>query len=337
MSQYQIGVHIVYAGNESYSGHMFITLHEPGGRDPAYYGFYPRTPYSINDVGKVTSTDSRDHNITRPPGVDGGPNVSAYFPISESQFKEVSKWAADATTQGHDFNGGPWSRYNGIYNSCIDFAWTAVRKAGIDPALIPGWGDGFVVPSSNTLVLQATYYRYLRRPEFNKELNPAIGTRFTESQRFAPRADPLVLDLDGDGLETLGLNLASPVYFDHNADGIKTGTGWVKSDDAFLVLDRNGNGTIDDGRELFGDATPLNGKGTLDTSAGIAAEGFAALAKEDTNVPRFGREWHEHRRERSGTDVELPLNFLYGLGHPPKKHEAGTVRCGVIRPVMPTP
>jgi hypothetical protein len=157
------------------------------------------------------------------------------------------------------------------------------------------------------------------------------------AQRFAPRADPLVLDLDGDGLETLGLNLASPVYFDHNADGIKTGTGWVKSDDAFLVLDRNGNGTIDDGRELFGDATPLNGKGTLDTSAGIAAEGFAALAKEDTNVPRFGREWHEHRRERSGTDVELPLNFLYGLGHPPKKHEAGTVRCGVIRPVMPTP
>ena len=68
----------------------------------------------------------------------------------------------------------------------------------------------------------------------------AVSALFTASQRFAPRADPLVLDLDGDGLETVGLNLASPVYFDHNADGIKTGTGWVKSDDAFLVLDRNG-------------------------------------------------------------------------------------------------
>ncbi|MFO0448968.1 MAG: hypothetical protein ACK52I_09985, partial [Pseudomonadota bacterium] len=59
-----------------------------------------------------------------------------------------------------------------------------------------------------------------------------VATWFSDAQRFAPRADPLVLDLDGDGLETVGLNLASPVYFDHNADGIKTGTGWVKSDDA---------------------------------------------------------------------------------------------------------
>lgn len=60
-------------------------------------------------------------------------------------------------------------------------------------------------------------------------------------------SDPLTLDLDGDGLETTGINPTSPILFDHDADGIKTATGWVKSDDAFLVLDRNGNGTIDSG------------------------------------------------------------------------------------------
>jgi Ca2+-binding RTX toxin-like protein len=43
------------------------------------------------------------------------------------------------------------------------------------------------------------------------------------------------------------------------------------------VLDRNGNGTIDNGRELFGDATPLY-------AGGLAADGFAALAQEDTNL-----------------------------------------------------
>jgi hypothetical protein len=51
----------------------------------------------------------------------------------------------------------------------------------------------------------------------------------------------------------------------------------------FLVGGAEHTPQFDDGRELFGDATPLNGKGTLDPSAGIAAEGFAALAKEDTN------------------------------------------------------
>lgn len=49
-------------------------------------------------------------------------------------------------------------------------------------------------------------------------------------------------------------NPAAPIYFDHNADGIRTGTGWINSDDGFLVFDRKGNGTIDSGRELFGDA-----------------------------------------------------------------------------------
>ena len=84
-----------------------------------------------------------------------------------------------------------------------------------------------------------------------------------------------MLDLDGDGLETVG-PAQSGVFFDHDASGIKTGTGWVKSDDGFLVMDRNGNGVIDNGRELFGDATPLYAGGT-------AADGFAALAQEDSN------------------------------------------------------
>ncbi|MFT4242302.1 MAG: hypothetical protein QM569_08470, partial [Acidovorax sp.] len=55
--------------------------------------------------------------------------------------------------------------------------------------------------------------------------------------------DPLILDLDGDGLETVGL--ASNVYFDHDGDGVLTKTGWAGKDDALLVWDRNANGSID--------------------------------------------------------------------------------------------
>jgi hypothetical protein len=86
--------------------------------------------------------------------------------------------------------------------------------------------------------------------------------------------DPIILDLDGDGLETVGLN--ANIHFDHDGDGVLTKTGWAGKDDALLVWDRNGNGTIDTGAELFGDFTPLP-NGTL------APNGFAALAALDTN------------------------------------------------------
>lgn len=90
------------------------------------------------------------------------------------------------------------------------------------------------------------------------------------------RSDPLTLDLDGDGLETSAPSTTNPIMFDHSGNGIKTSSGWVQPDDGFLVLDRNGNGVIDSGRELFGDATPL-------TQGGTAKDGFAALADQDTN------------------------------------------------------
>ncbi|WP_240488032.1 hypothetical protein, partial [Acinetobacter baumannii] len=69
--------------------------------------------------------------------------------------------------------------------------------------------------------------------------------------------DPVVLDLDGDGIETIAANKWAGVLFDHDNDGIRTSTGWVGSDDGILVLDRNGDGVINDGSELFGDSVTL--------------------------------------------------------------------------------
>jgi hypothetical protein len=109
-----------------------------------------------------------------------------------------------------------------------------------------------------------------------------FGDLFSAAQRTVPRRDPLTLDLDGDGLETVPPSSTDPILFDHEGDGVKTGTGWVSADDGFLVLDRDGNGSIDSGRELFGDSTPLfDAEGN---EIGKAEDGFAALAQEDTNA-----------------------------------------------------
>ncbi|WP_181049731.1 Ig-like domain-containing protein [Marinobacter persicus] len=108
-----------------------------------------------------------------------------------------------------------------------------------------------------------------------------VSECFSDARNWIQRSDPLTLDLDGDGLETTGIDSANPILFDHDGDGTANATGWVKPDDGYLVLDRNENGLIDNGTELFGDSTPL-----LDENGdvvGQAADGFAALAAEDTN------------------------------------------------------
>jgi hypothetical protein len=66
------------------------------------------------------------------------------------------------------------------------------------------------------------------------------------------------------------------VSFDLDADGTVEHVAWTQpeGDDAFLAMDRNGNGVIDNGAELFGIATIL--------SVGIlAANGFQALEELD--------------------------------------------------------
>lgn len=130
-----------------------------------------------------------------------------------------------------------------------------------------------------------------------EEINFDVARQFQNARAWVPRRDPLTLDLDGDGLETLGIDPDNPILFDHDGDGVKTATGWIGADDGFLVLDRNGNGVIDDGSELFGDSTPVfdeNGE-----PAGTAADGFAALAQEDSNgdgvVDAQDARWNELR------------------------------------------
>ena len=84
----------------------------------------------------------------------------------------------------------------------------------------------------------------------------------------------LALDLYGDGIEIRAAD--GRVLFDHNGDGVRTGTGWLGPNDGWLALDRNGNGTIDNGGELFG-ADTVKADGTK------ATDGFDALRDLDSN------------------------------------------------------
>ncbi len=124
---------------------------------------------------------------------------------------------------------------------------------------------------------QIAYANYIIQQFERKANSKSFSSVFTDYQdaTTAPKVDPLILDLNGDGLVTTNLD-QSNVYFDLDTNGFAERTAWVDANDGLLVLDRDGDGKITNGQELFGDQTLLS-NGTRATS------GFEALREFDDN------------------------------------------------------
>ncbi|MDD2780857.1 calcium-binding protein, partial [Sulfuricurvum sp.] len=113
-----------------------------------------------------------------------------------------------------------------------------------------------------------------------KFVNGDLGIYLGDEPRPKPTPkpdfpSPLVLDLNGDGVTSTFVSETS-TYFDLDNDGVRQRTGWVQSTDALLVFDKNKDGKINNGSELFGNNTILK-NGTK------AANGFEALREYDEN------------------------------------------------------
>lgn len=178
-----------------------------------------------------------------------------YFLVGQNCVDFVSDilWAAgqglDATA--HFISGSLLSVYASMSHF---FQFTAIHDvfsdADLPPYLVDGQGQNFFEGMLNVI------------GQMGGAIIKAI-VELTKTSHQERLTSPIVIDLGGDGVETTSL-ASDPIYFDIDGDGEAEATGWISSDDAFLVMDLNGDQQINSVLEMFGG--PNRGDGYAELS-----------------------------------------------------------------------
>ena len=156
-------------------------------------------------------------------------------------------------------------------------ALSTAGMAALEPQDLKMLGSAQLVALTSAQILSLTSDQLcdLSTAQLSALTTSSAGASLSTGQLAAIRsATPLVLDLNGDGVRTLALSKG--VQFDLLATGQPVQTGWVSSADGLLAMDRNGDGVINDGGELFGSSTRL-------ADGARASDGYVALGALDSN------------------------------------------------------
>jgi len=302
-SQYTITFHYMYAEEKGIpSGHTSFTLTEKGGGgdeasvtfEASSSGGGPSTWINPFDDGKDGYAGVADPNLDPTNPDFTGDVVSETLDLTPEQFNDALNTINNITNGNvrepvnyNLFSGLPFGP-DGQY-SCFSFANEIYKSIG-------GTGDFIDLFSKSDLnkidtTLIGIYYGTLNDLEgygeqFADQINDLlkdvsdVGAKIRDLINDFFR-DPLVLDLDGDGIELVA-QADSLAFFDMDSDGFAENTGWVSGDDGMLVLDGNGDGVVNDLSELVGSGFVSPTASTDNLNDGPT--GFQELASFDLNI-----------------------------------------------------
>ncbi|NKB16550.1 MAG: hypothetical protein HC774_06300 [Sphingomonadales bacterium] len=143
---------------------------------------------------------------------------------------------------------------------------------------------------------------------------------------------PVALDVDGDGLISTTPLTASQVSFNWDGLNFKKNTAWVNANDAFLVLDRDFNQSVDSGAELLSNplvADPAKGLRSLAT---WDANGDGKIDQYDP-IYRQLKVWQDFNQDGDNTQ-EVSFNTAAGLQTFTVQDEASITTNGQSRTVQ---
>ena len=224
------------------------------------------------DAAAGSSSAAGLGQITDKTRTDWGPDTDSMFDVDANldsavrYFLKCEEKVAGLGFTGADAEAMIYKYYHdGLYSDNTDSGGLTNYYNNVEPYLL----KSFIVSIEEG---PTTYddFKYLMQASMDEQTG-LYRQFFTTAKTLL---SPIVLDLDKDGVETT--TLTNGAYFDHDGNGFAEQTAWAGADDGLLVMDRNGDGTIDNGKEVFGNETILS-------NGSKASNGFEALKELDDN------------------------------------------------------
>lgn len=271
------------AGQQNYTGN--VTFKPPANSDADLNGL--KVTASLHDPDSDQTVTSFDDFKVITDAVSDGVNLAVSSSIalrngktksaldlgislndrdgSETVTKIVLEYKGDRDNHFMDFNKGTKIAPNKYEITVVNGDVDAAIK-GLELTVNVGGRIGKIFNSGKLHVTVYSGENNLSGMEKDYTDNQSVTTKIIN---FYARYSPLVLDLDGDGVELTSIYDAN-VQFDINNDGEKDQVGWVDKDDGLLAIDLNNDGVINNQAELFGDTATVD-------------HGFANLSQYDSN------------------------------------------------------